>query len=52
LPVQRTAVEVDLPDAEDAALLFKIVKILNQRITELEQRVEELEGTDQQAVGR
>lgn len=52
LPVQRT-MEVELPDAEDATLLFKIVKILNQRITELEKRVEELEGADgQQAVGR
>jgi hypothetical protein len=49
LPVQRT-MEVELPDAEDAALLFKIVKILNQRITDLEKRVEELQGADDQVV--
>jgi len=50
LPVTRVLPEVPLPDADDQALLFKIVRVLNQRIEELEQRVAQLEGSDSQAV--
>jgi hypothetical protein len=44
LPVRRQSLEVEMPSAEDQAMLFKIVRILNQRIADLEDRIEELEG--------
>src|SRR5260221_13359503 len=50
LPVTRVLSEVQLPDADDQALLFKIVRVLNQRIAELAERVVQLEGSDSQAV--